>query len=95
MADTEVASPVVASPAKTQKKVKAAKGDAKKPKKPSTHPPVNDMVLAIKTLRKRNGLSQATRRKKANAVPAKCQESSRNQKSSCSQTIVAIVENRG
>ncbi|XP_055550422.1 histone H1-like [Wyeomyia smithii] len=60
MADTvaPAAAPVAASPAKAPKKIKAPKGDAKKPKKPSTHPPVNDMVLAaIKTLKERNGSS--------------------------------------
>lgn len=58
---TEVtaAVPVAAqSPAKALKKTKAPKGEAKKPKKPATHPPVNEMVLAaIKTLKERNGSS--------------------------------------
>ncbi|XP_058446816.1 histone H1.8-like [Malaya genurostris] len=56
--DVSAAAPVAASPAKAPKKAKAAKGEAKKPKKPSTHPPVNDMVVAaIKTLKERNGSS--------------------------------------
>ncbi|XP_053685865.1 histone H1-like [Sabethes cyaneus] len=57
MADTFPAAtaPVVASPTKAPKKAIASKGDDKKP---STHPPVNDMILAaIKTLNERNGSS--------------------------------------
>ncbi|XP_055645474.1 histone H3.v1-like [Toxorhynchites rutilus septentrionalis] len=57
---TEVvtAASVAASPAKTPKKARAPKGEGKKPKKPATHPPVNEMVLAaIKTLKERNGSS--------------------------------------
>ena len=53
MADTAVAPPAI-----VLKKTKASKGEAKKLKKPSTHPPVNDMVLAaVKTLKERNGSS--------------------------------------
>ncbi|XP_055628792.1 histone H1B-like [Toxorhynchites rutilus septentrionalis] len=62
MADTATevvtAASVAASPAKTPKKARAPKGEGKKPKKPATHPPVNEMVLAaIKTLKERNGSS--------------------------------------
>ncbi|XP_065079192.1 histone H1-III-like [Ochlerotatus camptorhynchus] len=50
------AAPAATSPAKT-KKPRAPKGQGK-PKKPSTHPPVNEMVVAaIKTLKERNGSS--------------------------------------
>lgn len=54
-AEATAAAPA-ASPAKA-KKPRAPKGEGK-PKKPSTHPPVNDMVVAaIKTLKERNGSS--------------------------------------
>nr|XP_019542561.2 histone H1B-like [Aedes albopictus]XP_029734897.1 histone H1B-like [Aedes albopictus]XP_029734902.1 histone H1B-like [Aedes albopictus] len=54
-AEAAAAAPA-ASPAKA-KKPRAPKGQGK-PKKPSTHPPVNDMVVAaIKTLKERNGSS--------------------------------------
>nr|XP_029709456.1 histone H1-like [Aedes albopictus] len=54
-AEAAAAAPA-ASPAKA-KKPRAPKGQGK-PKKPSTHPPRNDMVVAaIKTLKERNGSS--------------------------------------
>lgn len=58
MADVAVA-PAPVTLGKAPKKAKvASKGGEKKAKKPSTHPPVNDMVVAaLNTLKERHGTS--------------------------------------
>ncbi|XP_065089480.1 histone H1-gamma, late-like [Ochlerotatus camptorhynchus] len=56
--DNEVVAPAAASPAKTPKKAKATKRDAKHPAKTVTHPPASEMVLAAVTaLDQRKGSS--------------------------------------